>query len=161
MAQIVLSGDELVGVLYANELIPSQITEVQTDGDEIKLKVRTQWPVLRSVRVGVRLAGFEDGQLVLQLVTNRLLDTFDWLVDKMLESFELAEHGGRWEYPRLYIDLNRLVADQVRGVIVHDVAFVDGYFRITTTHPPQPSDTQDPDETASDTSSDTSCMQAL
>lgn len=158
MAKLVLSGDELVGILHANELIPNQVTDVETDGDEIKLKVRTPWPVLRSVRVGVRFAGFEKGHIVFQLVTNRLIDTFDWLVDKMLESFRLSDYGGRWEYPRLHIDVNRLVREQIRGVVVEDVAFIDGFFHITTTHPLRMENTED---TSSDESSDTSCMQAL
>ncbi len=158
MAHIVLSGDELVGILYANELIPSQVTDVETDGQEIKLKVQTPWPVLRSIRVGVRFAGFENGHVVFQLVTNRLIDTFDWLVTKMLESFRLSDYGGRWEYPRLHIDVNRLVREQIRGVSVDDVKFIDGHFHIKTSHPVQMEGFSD---TNSDTSSDTSCMKAL
>ncbi len=135
MAQIVLSGDELIGILHANELIPDQVTNIKANGEEIKLKVKTPWPVLKSVRVGVRFTGFDDGQAVLQLVTNRFIDKFDWLVDKMLDSLHLAEHGGRWEYPRLYVDVNRFVQQRIRGVSIDNMVFEDGLFHITTTHP--------------------------
>ncbi len=68
-------------------------------------------------------------------MTNRLIDTFDWLVDRMLESLPLESHAGRWEYPRLYVDVNRLMEDRLRGVQIEDMAFRDGHFHITTAHP--------------------------
>lgn len=144
MAQVVLSTTELIDILSANALIPDQITEVETNGEEIKAKVRTEWPVLKSVRVGIRFAGFDDGHVILQLVTNRLLDRFDWIADKMLESFRLEGLGGRWEYPRLHLDVNRLIAQRVRGVQITDVAFRDGSFHITTTHTTHPDEGTDP-----------------
>lgn len=158
MGRIVLSGDELVGILHANGLLPDPITAIETDDEEIKIKVRTQWPVLKSLRVGVRFAGFEDGQVVFRLVTNRLLDTFEWVVGKMLESFSLAEYGGRWEYPRLYIDINRMVQERLEGVQIDDVTFHDGHFQIETSHPGGASG---PEETPSDVGEDTWCTPAL
>jgi hypothetical protein len=134
MAQIVLSGEELVCLLKANGLIPDPIIDVEMDTDEMKVRVRTPLPIPKSVRVGVRLAGFEQGHVVLQLVTNRLIDTFDWLVDRMLASLRLADHESRWEYPRLYVDVNRLLQRQIRGVEVTDMTFADGHFHITTAH---------------------------
>ncbi len=94
MAKIVLSADELFDILHANELIPDQVSEIDTEGDQIKLKVKTSWPVLKSIRVSVRFAGFDDGHIAFELVTNRLIDTFDWLVEKMVESLRLQDHGG-------------------------------------------------------------------
>jgi hypothetical protein len=158
MAQIVLSGDELVGILQANGLIPDQVTDIHADGEEIKLKVKTPWPLLKSLRVGVRFEGFDGDHVVLQLVTNRLIDTFDWLVDKMLESFPLADYAGRWEYPRLYIDVNRLVQERVRGVQIDEMTYFDGQFRITTVHPPG---ADQPKGTPADVGEDTSCMPSL
>src|SRR5512147_658508 len=114
MAQIILSGEELVCILRANGLLPAQVAEVKTAGEEIRLKVKTPWPLLKSVRVTVRLTGFENGHAILQLVTNRLMDAFDWLVDRMLASLALQDHGARWEYPRLYVDVNQLLQRQVR-----------------------------------------------
>jgi hypothetical protein len=157
MAKIVVSGDELVGILYANGLIPAPIADVEVDGEEIRVKVMTQWPVLKSLRVGVRVAGFEDGEVIFQLITNRLLDTFDWVVGRMLESFSLADYGGRWEYPRLYIDVNRLVQERLRGVQIDAVRFVNGHFHIETTHP---APAKEPDGASSDVGEDTSCAPA-
>jgi len=134
MAQVVMSGDELIHILNANDLIPHQVTDIQADGEEIRVRVRTQWPVLKAVRVGVRFTGFENGHVVLQLVTNRFIDAFERLIDKMVESFGLDQRGGRWEYPRLYVDINRLIEPQLRGVRVESVAFCDGHFHIRTTH---------------------------
>lgn len=144
MAQIILSGDEIIGILYANELVPRQVAQMKADGDEIRLKVRTPWPVLRSVRVGVRFVGFEEGRAVLQLVTNRLIDKFDWLVDKMLESLHLDDYGGRWEYPCLYVDVNRFVEQRIRGVSIDGMVFDKGLFRISTTHPGPVVEADDP-----------------
>jgi hypothetical protein len=134
MAQVILSGDELVNILRANALIPDHVTDIKTNGEEIKVKLKTPWPVLKSLRVGIRFIGFEDGYVILQLVTNRFMDTFDWLIDRMLESMRLEEHGGRWDYPRLFVDVNRLVTRHLRGVEIKDMAFEDGHFRIMTAH---------------------------
>jgi len=134
MAQIILSSHELVSILQANARIPQQIMGITTDDGEIKLKVRTDWPILKSIRVGMRFAGFDNGCLVLQLATNLLTDKFNWLVDRMIEPLRLEEHGGRWEYPRLYIDVNRLIQRQLRGVAIENISFRDGLFHITTMH---------------------------
>jgi hypothetical protein len=134
MGQIVLSGDELVSILAANARMPEQVMGVETDGEEIKVHVATPLPVLRSISVRVKFAGFEQGQVVLQLVTNRLIDKFDWLVNKMLASLKVEDYGGRWEYPRLYIDANKLLQQQIRGVQIASVVFQDGCFHITTSH---------------------------
>jgi hypothetical protein len=134
MAQIILSGHEVVGILQANACIPPQIMEITADDEEIKLKVRTDWPILKSMRVGMRFAGYDNGCLVMQLATNLLTDKFNWLVDRMIEPLRLEEHGGRWEYPRLYIDVNRLVQRQLRGVTVENIVFQDGLFHVTTAH---------------------------
>ena len=134
MAQINLSGDELVCILTANGLVPDEVMDIEIAGDEIKVRVRTPWPILKSIRVGMRFAGFEQGQAVLQLMTNRLIDKFDWLVDKMLVRFPLADHGARWEYPKLYVDVNRLLEQQVRGVRITGIVLEDGQFHVTTTH---------------------------
>ncbi len=134
MAQIILTGDEIIRILRANALIPEQVTEVEADGEDVRVRVRTPLPVLKSVRVGVRFAGFKDGHVILQLVTNRFIDAFDWIVDRMVESFAFDEHGGRWEYPRLYVDVNRLLQQQVRGMEITDIIFKDNRFHITTFH---------------------------
>ena len=134
MGQIILSGDELVCILAANAQMPEQVTGIETEGEEIKVHVTTPLPILRSIPLRVKFAGFEGGHVVLQLVTNRLIDKFDWLVNKMLAALKVEDYGGRWEYPRLYIDVNRLLRGQLRGVEITSVAFQDGHFHITTSH---------------------------
>jgi len=134
MAQIILSGDELVCILTANGLVPDEVIDIEMAGEEIKVRVKTPWPIFKSIRVGMRFAGFERGRVVLQLMTNRLIDRFDWLVDKMLAGFPLADHGACWEYPSLFVDVNRLLQQQVRGVRITDIVLEDGQFRITTVH---------------------------
>lgn len=134
MAQIILSSHELISILQANAYIPQQIMDLTADDEEIKFKVRTDWPILKSIRVGMRFAGYDNGCLVLQLATNLLTDKFNWLVDRIIEPLRLEEHGGRWEYPRLYIDVNRLIQRQLRGVAIENVSFEDGLFHILTAH---------------------------
>ncbi|MGE5294231.1 MAG: hypothetical protein ACM3VT_05330 [Solirubrobacterales bacterium] len=136
MAQIVLSGDELVCILNANGLVPEEVNDIELAGQEIKLRIKTPWPIFKSIRVGLRFTGFEEGHVVLHLATNRLIDQFDWLVDKMLAGFPLANHGARWEYPRLRVDVNQLLRRHVRGIEVTNIAFEEGQFRITTSHVP-------------------------
>lgn len=134
MAQVIVSGEELVCILTANGVVPEEVSNIELAGEEIRLRIKTPWPIFKSIRVGLRFAGFEAGQVVLQLATNRIIDQFDWLVDKMLAGFPLADHGARWEYPKLHVDVNKLLRRQVRGVEVTDIAFAEGQFRITTSH---------------------------
>lgn len=134
MGQIVLSGEELVSLLTANAQMPAQVTSIETKGEEIRVHIATPLPVIRSLPVRMRFAGYEQGHIVLQLVTNRLVDKFEWLVNKMLASLKIQDHGSRWEYPRLYVDVNRLLRRQVRGVEIAGVTFQDGRFHITTSH---------------------------
>lgn len=134
MAQIILSGDELVCILTANRLVPDEVIDIEIAGVEIKVRVKTPWPIFKSIRVGMHFAGFERGRVVLQLATNRLIDRFDWLVDKMLAGFPLADYGACWEYPKLFLDVNVLVEQQVRGVRITDIVLEDGQFHITTVH---------------------------
>jgi hypothetical protein len=149
MGQIVLSGDELVSILTANARMPDQVMGIETDGAEIKVHVATPLPILRSIPVRVKFAGFEQGQVVLQLVTNRVIDKFDWLVNKMLAALKVEDHGGRWEYPRLYVDVNHLLRRQVRGVRVAGIVFQDGQFHITTSHSTNGSGDEPPDAASS------------
>jgi len=133
MVQIIVAGDELVGILRANGLVPEEVSDVEFAGEEIKVRVKTPWPILKSVPVRLRVAGFEGGHIVLQIMTNRLIDKFDWLVDKMLAAVPLADHGARWEYPKLHVDVNLLLGRQIRGVEVADIVLDEGYFHITAT----------------------------
>jgi hypothetical protein len=134
MAQIILSGHELISILQANASFPEQIMDLAADAEEIRFRVKTDWPILKSIRVGMRFVSFDDGCMVLQLATNLLTDKFSWLVNRMIEPLRLEEQGGRWEYPRLYINVNRWIELRLRGVVVENIALRDGLFHITTTH---------------------------
>jgi hypothetical protein len=136
MAQIVLSGEELVGVLQANGWVPEEVTALEADDREVRLKLRTPVPLLKSIGVTVQFVGFDSGQLILRIATNRLIDSFNGLISKWVESFSLADYGGRWEYPRLYIGVNQLLRQRVHGVRIDDVVFQEGCFHIKTTHLP-------------------------
>jgi hypothetical protein len=146
MAEIVLSSEELVGVLQANGWVPEEVTDVEANGREIRLRVRTPLPLLKSLKVTVQFVGFEEGQAILHAATNRLDDNFSSAIGKALESFPWADHGCRWEYPRLYVDINRLIRQRVHGITIADVAFQNDRFYIRTTHAgPQKAVFDDPD----------------
>lgn len=134
MAQITLSSDELISILLANARLPDRIMDLTAEAEAIHFRVRTDWPILKSIPVGMRFVGYDTGCVVLQLATNLLTDKFSGLVDKMVEPLHLEEHGARWEYPRMYINVNRLIERQLRGVSVESIAFCDGLFHITTRH---------------------------
>jgi hypothetical protein len=134
MAEIVLSSEELVGVLQANGWVPEEVTAMEANGREIRLRVRTPLPLLKSMGVTVQFVGFEDGHVILQMSTNRFVDNFGSLIGKALESFPWADYGSRWEYPRLYVDVNRLIQQRVRGIRIADVAFRNDRFCIEMMH---------------------------
>jgi hypothetical protein len=132
MAQIVLSGEELVGIVQANGWMPREVAVVGVNGREIELKVNTPLPLFRSVRISAQFAGYEHGRIILELATNRLMDSLSGVIGKMLESLHLEDHGGRWEYPRLYVEVNSLIQRRLRGVEVESIVFRDDRFHIHT-----------------------------
>jgi hypothetical protein len=132
MAQVVLSGEELVGIVQANGWIPEEISIVEVKGKEIELKVRTPLPLFKSVRISVQFAGFEDGRVIFQLGTNRVMDSLSAVIGKMLESLRLEDYGGRWEYPCLYLAVNPLLGRYVRGIEIESINLQDGCFHIQT-----------------------------
>jgi hypothetical protein len=136
MAQIILSTEEIIGILAANRWIPQEVTALEAAGREIRLKVRTPLPLLKSLQVSAQFIAYESGIITFQFATNCVIDGFDAVVGRMLKSLHFEDYGGRWEYPRLYVAVNPLIRQRVRGVEIEDVVFQDGCFRIqTTTHP--------------------------
>jgi hypothetical protein len=134
MAEIILSGEELIGILQANGWVPDEVAALDVDGREIRMKVRTPFPLLKSFPLTVQFVCFEEGHVVLEFETNRLMDHLGSMIGRLFEASPLVACGGRWEYPRLYVRVNQLIEQRVRGVKVEDVVFRNDRFHIRTTH---------------------------
>jgi hypothetical protein len=132
MAKITVSIAEIVRILGANELISQSVEEIKTQGDRISFKLKTDWPALKHIRVGIGFVDFRDGNVILEIVTNRLVDRFDWLGRKLLNSLNLPDYVSHGEYPRIHVDINKLLARKIRGIRIDSIAFNEGQLYVTT-----------------------------
>ena len=148
MAEVVLPADELIALLDANKLIPQQVFDIQAGQADVSFRVKTGWVVPKSVRVRLRLVGFEAGQATVEIGAGRLVETFDWLVEKYLNTLLAGLPAVRCQYPRLYVDVDRLLGERIKGVRVTDITFADGQLRVVTgahdAHQPAPTDNAQP-----------------
>jgi hypothetical protein len=131
MARITFSMAEAVRIINSNGLVSGPITEIRTEGDKISVKFKTGWPAPKYIRVGIEYADFDNGIVTFSMATNRLIDKFDWLVRKLLKSLHLPDYVSQCEYPRVCVDINKVLADKIKGLQIENIAFENGQFCVT------------------------------
>jgi hypothetical protein len=131
MAKIQISVNEFNLILNSNNLFPRQISEIEADDDNIFLKIKTGWFALKSIRISVKFMSFNHEGAVFEIVQNRLMNKFDWLIHKWIESVQLPEHVNLCEYPKVHIDLNKVLANKAKGIRIDDISFEKGRFFVT------------------------------
>ncbi len=131
MARITFSIAEAVRIINSNGLVSGPITEIEAEGDKISVKFKTSWPAPKYIRVGIEYADFENGIVTFNITTNRLVDKFDWLVRKLLKSLHLPDYVNQCEYPRVCVDINKVLADKIKGVQIENIDFENGQFCVT------------------------------
>lgn len=69
--------------------------------------------------------------MAFEMTTNRLVDKFDWLVRRLFKSLHLPDYVSQCEYPRVRVDINKVLADKIKGVQIENIAFENGQFCVT------------------------------
>ena len=131
MAKLHISVTELDRILNSNNLLPEQISGMEADGDNIHLRIKTGWFALKSVRMSVKFINYKDENAVFEVVQNRFMNKFDWLIHKLAESAHLPEYINLDEYPKVHVDLNKVLAEKTKGIRLDDLSFEKGLFLIT------------------------------
>jgi len=132
MAKIILSLEELIGILIANELVPGEIVRVKAKGEKIHFVIKTGAFVLPFVPASLSLSSFDGNNAVFELtiVSGRLSKAKNWF-DELLKPRLPA--CMELDYPKITIDVNKLLAEKaISGVRVKDMFFEDEKFAIVT-----------------------------
>lgn len=131
MAKIQFTVNELSRILNSNNLSPRQISEIEADDEKIFLRIKTDWFALNSIRIAAKFVDFKEGSATFEILQNRLMNKFNWLIRKWIESIKLPEYVNLSEYPIVHIDLNRVLADKTRGIRIEDISFEKRQFFVT------------------------------
>ncbi len=132
MAKIILSLEELIGILIANELVPGEIVRVKAKGEKIHFVIKTGAFVLPFVPASLSLSSFDGSNAVFELtiVSARLSKAKNWF-DELLKP--ILPECMKLDYPKITIDVNKLLAEKaISGVRVKDMFFEDEKFAIVT-----------------------------
>jgi hypothetical protein len=132
MAKITFSLDELIGVLAANAFLPKDIVRARAKSRSLHFAIKTGLPLLPFVPASLNFSNF-DGNIALfdlSIVSGRLdkvLNRFDELLKSKLPACIQID------YPRLRIDVNKVLADKgLKGIRVKDMFFEDDDFVVLT-----------------------------
>ena len=132
MAKIIFSLEELVTLLVSNEILPSAVTGVETDGEKISFVIKIDSFFLPAIPASLRYVGFEEGNAVFEftLVNSHFNKAIGGL-GQTLES--KIPPGIKLDLPNVRVDVNRLLEEKkVRGIEVRDIIFENGSFTIET-----------------------------
>ena len=130
MAEIVISIDELVHILNANNILPPRIREIEKHHQGISFKFRTALFPLMLIRVILKFSGFENDCAIFEVVQNPLMKKFDWLIHKIIESMEMPDYISKIEYPAVHINTKDILAQQLKGVQINHIRYKDGLFYV-------------------------------
>lgn len=128
MAEIIVSVDELVHILKANNMMPPKVRDIEAYHQGISFKIKTGLFPLMLIRIVVKFTEYADDCAVFEVVQNPLMKKFDWLIHKWIESMQMPEHIRKIEYPAIHIDVNGVLAQQLKGVRIKNISFESGLF---------------------------------
>jgi hypothetical protein len=60
------------------------------------------------------------------------MDKFDWLIRKILASSNLPDYVNHCHYPLLHVDVDRVLAEKIKGIQIESITLRDLQFRVTT-----------------------------
>lgn len=133
MAQIIFSLSELQEFLKSNLWMPEQIENLKGEGNEVLFKHRTLFNVPLSI--SLEFIEYKNGVAI-------FLVTIHWIPEilskkrfnSLLKEKAFEEFIDLKEYPKVAIDINKILADRVpvNGLQIRDITLNDGLFTITT-----------------------------
>lgn len=131
MAQISISLAELLDLIVINQIMPTQISNIEPQGDAISFEFKTGLFFPKLVQVFVHILEFEKGILVLELIT-------DWFAEKIMKLLPFRDKEYlEYDYPKVIIDLQSLLNKHIAGIQIERVDFKNGRFNIFTKNFPQ------------------------
>ena len=133
MAQIIFSLSELQEFLKSNLWMPEQIENLKGEGNEVLFKHRVLFNI--PISISLEFIEYKNGVAI-------FLVTVHWIPEilskkrfnSLLKEKAFEEFMDLKEYPKVTIDINKILADRVpvKGLQIRDITLNDGLFTITT-----------------------------
>ncbi len=132
MAQIVARVEDIIAVLKANGWLSRRVSDIQPVDGGVSFKVDTGVPFVGAAKVQVHYVGYDGRWAELELVRGGLLDKLSGFIP---QAVKLPSYV-RFEYPRIFVDIEQVVGSRVRGLAVESIQLEGGSFTVTASVKP-------------------------
>ncbi len=132
MAKITFSLDELLKILFSNELIQRQIIRARVKGQRVHFVIRTNSFVLPYIPASLRYISFDNNNAIFELTiaSGHLNKALSWLNQSLKLKITACM---KLEYPNISVDIDKLLKEKnIKGVQVKDIFFENGDFTIVS-----------------------------
>ncbi|MCF8302825.1 MAG: hypothetical protein K9I94_06070 [Bacteroidales bacterium] len=131
MASIILSNEELINILNANDLIPDIVTDVKAVEDYITLKLNTKSFLKPYIPITLRYYEYANDHIVLSIETDWLTRNMASLINinKILNN-RVKSNLIKFDFPWMYIEIHQLLDKNTKGLQVKNVVFSNGRYTI-------------------------------
>lgn len=133
MATINFRLPEILKIIQANSWEPVQIEDLKAEGNKAWFKLKTKLKICETIDVAAEFIGFERNMAIIHITTNWLIDK----IMKMLGKKVIQQNLNKYcidlnGYPKITIDINKMLTDKIKGIQIKDITFKDGLFTLIT-----------------------------
>ena len=134
MATLKFSLEELVEILTANKLLPSEIIRPRVKGESLHFVIKTGSFVLPYIPASLRYLSFNDNEAIFELtiVSSTVSKAISWLEQALKLKIPTFM---KLEYPNILVNMDKLFREKnIRNIQVSDILFENGEFNIVTSN---------------------------
>src|SRR6056297_2369278 len=115
MASIILSNEELINILKANDLIPDIVKELRAVDDYITIRLKTKAFIKPYIPITLRFYEYASDHIVLSIETDWLTRNLASLVkiNKILNN-RFKSNIIKFDFPLMYIEIHRLLGENTK-----------------------------------------------
>ncbi|HPR17813.1 MAG TPA: hypothetical protein PLD62_06170 [Candidatus Cloacimonadota bacterium] len=125
MAELNLTFAEVINLLAANYLLPSQISQIETDENIISFRYQTGIAFPAHIDVSLQFLEYANGIVILNINTS-------WLIDKILRKIPLFQREFfELNGSRISIFLEKYLSRHFRGLCLDKMEFCHHRLEIT------------------------------
>lgn len=131
MASIILSNEELINILKANDLIPDMIKDLRAVEDYIQFNLKTKNLIRPNIPITIWYYEYANDHIVFNIET-------DWLSRKIASFIQINKYLNKRfrnniikvDFPWIYIELRQLLGKNTKGLELKNVVYSNGRYTI-------------------------------
>jgi hypothetical protein len=134
MAAIKFSLEELLEILTANKLLPSEIIRPRVKGKVLHFVIKTDSFVLPYIPASLRYLSFNDNIAIFEItiVSPAVSKAISWLEQALKLKIPAFM---KLEYPNVLVNTDKLLIEKnIRNIRIKDIFFENGEFNIVTSN---------------------------